>query len=76
MSSRRQFGRGSQLRPEYEEDLYPFGEDLYEDDGSQPLPAVGPEQQLVHDWPFGHKTDVEGRDIYRHLYIQQEFSID
>ncbi|XP_062594997.1 E3 SUMO-protein ligase RanBP2-like [Saccostrea cucullata] len=61
MSNRRQYGRGGQLRPEYEEDLYQFGEDLYEDDGSQPLPAVCPESQLVQDWPFGNKAGVEGK---------------
>ncbi|XP_061165274.1 E3 SUMO-protein ligase RanBP2-like isoform X2 [Saccostrea echinata] len=61
MSNRRQYGRGSQLRPEYEEDIYQFGEDLYEDDGSQPLPAMCPEPQLVQDWPFGNKAGVEGK---------------
>ena len=62
MSNRRQFGRAGQLRPEFEEEISQFGEDLYVDDGSQPLPAVcvEPPSQLVQDWPFGNKAGMEG----------------
>lgn len=63
MSNRRQFGRAGQLRPEFEEDLHQFGEDLYIDDGSQPLPPMcaNPQQQLVQEWPFANKAGVEGK---------------
>lgn len=65
MSNRRQFGRAGQLRPEFEEDLHQFGEDLYIDDGSQPLPPMcaNPQQQLVQEWPFANKAGVEGTYI-------------
>ena len=63
--TRRGMGRSGQMSipSDIDDEFYTLGEDCYEDDGSQPAPApgmYGGPEQLEQNWPFGHKTGLEG----------------